>query len=1287
MDPRDPDAEEVERLAEKYAERLRRGEAPDIDEYVSAHPHLEASIRHVLKAIGLMEGVKPSNRELRSTGAARQSLDTEDPVSVDNYEVVRRIGRGGMGRVFEAKAPDATRVALKLIHPHLLQEEGYVARFLQEARLGERVSHPGVVRTLDSGTYHSPAGEAPYLVLEYVEGQDLKGLLTEVEVVPERLARHIGVCVADALTAVHEAGIVHRDLKPENVIITAEEDVKLMDMGVGLLLEQEQRLSRTGQFVGSLLYAAPEQLSGERPDGRTDLYALGLLLYELVTGALPRRGGLVKGAEPIAAGAVTGAGPFFQSVLRTLLQTEPADRFESAAALATVLREGESSAWWQTHRERLGPRPTQGRRSTKPFHGRVDELDALDEAWADVRSGRGRCVWIEGEAGMGKSRLLARWLENRSDTGVAVDPIIVRHEPGEQGVATTPMATAILERLGTPDVSAAMASLLRETPFLAAPMARFLRGAIDDTSTAQLPSAAIGACYVAILRSFTAEEPLILLIEDLHFAPEQIHSLFVYLAKNLEDEGILLIGSTRPGGASRAAEAVKRLEGASFLTLRGLSHAEGEDLFVSASGRPEWGRIAMQVTTKAEGNPLFLLEFARTLRASSRSITGEVEIPSSIRSLFEARLDAVGPEDRELMEVAACYGAEFDPRIVARAAGLGEVAALKAMARIGRYHGVIHTEGANYRFDHHLLQETLYEQTHAALRANYHARLAESAEASHGDTPPERLPGPDAVQLSRQWLLGARPEAAAPYLKRGIEFLRARGESPRVLDLLELAVAHESVFETNLRAYVNMLMAAFSLQRAPHEEVRARMQTALARHEEADDPQLHAEMLGILGKSEEFLGLYDDANRNFQASLAIHERVGNPRGCAAGNAQLARICMLEGRREEAVGLLHRALGFAKELNDPAVEWHSHSGLAAAYMQLDRYDDAHEQAQAMVDCGKAARDAPSETIGRSALSRILLRRGRYREALDISLAVERAHREVGLQRNRIVASLTLIDAWLELGELDNARSRINDALRIGAAIGERDLLSVVQALDAQEHLARGNLTQAHDAVTAAEASAVGVTMPLWRYRSWVARYEVDMAIGRHADAAARLAQAEKDIGNLVDAYGRSQMLAARAALALEEDAPEAAARDLDEGLALYAETGVETGRGMLLVSRALAATRLGEKDEASERLREAADWARETETISVLALSHAYLGRSATQDILAAKVLLERDGARITALARMASYFALWEATWSLPFLKEARRILAELEARARPEDREALLQNVRLHRAIHEAQP
>ena len=178
---------------------------------------------------------------------------------------------------------------------------------------------------------------------------------------PEDLCRHIGREVTSGLAAIHEAGVLHRDLKPENVLVTPDHEVKVMDLGIALPLDDLMRLSRTGQFVGTVRYSAPEQLTGGKAqvDGRTDLYALGLVLFESATGRHPLpAGGLVSTmrahleTQPERLADVrSDLTPFFGAFVHALLEKSPGDRVPDAQTAGSILAEGEASAWW---RERAG---------------------------------------------------------------------------------------------------------------------------------------------------------------------------------------------------------------------------------------------------------------------------------------------------------------------------------------------------------------------------------------------------------------------------------------------------------------------------------------------------------------------------------------------------------------------------------------------------------------------------------------------------------------------------------------------------------------------------------------------------------------------------------------------------------------------------------------------------------------------------------------------------------------------------------------------------------------------
>ncbi len=209
--------------------------------------------------------------------------------TIAGYELLERVGEGGTAEVYRARHPERGPCAFKVLRTRLRSDPTAVKRFLREAGYGARVEHAGVVRTYDYGE----AEGLHYLALEWASGKPLSDLLRSGPVAPE-LASALTSQLAVALAAAHGAGIIHRDLKPENIMYDeATGRVKLLDFGIArdAELPSEERLTRTGFFVGTLHYVAPEALSGELVDSRADIYSLATITYYLLTGRHPYSGG------------------------------------------------------------------------------------------------------------------------------------------------------------------------------------------------------------------------------------------------------------------------------------------------------------------------------------------------------------------------------------------------------------------------------------------------------------------------------------------------------------------------------------------------------------------------------------------------------------------------------------------------------------------------------------------------------------------------------------------------------------------------------------------------------------------------------------------------------------------------------------------------------------------------------------------------------------------------------------------------------------------------------------
>jgi serine/threonine-protein kinase len=268
---------------------------------------------------------------------------------IDEYELKELLARSGMASIF--KAVDTTTgqtVAFKIPHPHLESDVVFFERFRREEKVGQRLDHPSIVKV-----FAPKQKNHTYMAMELVEGRSLRATIQEQRQLPVERALELARGVTEALVYMHAQGIVHRDIKPENILLVGDHGLKILDFGIALD-ESARRLTWAGlsTTLGTPDYMAPEQVGGRRGDARTDVYSVGMLLYEMLTGNLP-----FSAANPHAlmraktnddpkppSYYLPSIDPALEALIMRALARDPRERFDTAAELLEALRDPAAAA-------------------------------------------------------------------------------------------------------------------------------------------------------------------------------------------------------------------------------------------------------------------------------------------------------------------------------------------------------------------------------------------------------------------------------------------------------------------------------------------------------------------------------------------------------------------------------------------------------------------------------------------------------------------------------------------------------------------------------------------------------------------------------------------------------------------------------------------------------------------------------------------------------------------------------------------------------------------------------
>lgn len=979
------------------------------------------------------------------------------------YEILRVLGSGGMGEVYLARrAPLGDAVAIKRLLPERDTPENH-ARFLTEARAAAHIRHPNVVNVFDFG---DPPGQPPYIVMEYLEGPTLAEELQEHGRLSVQRALPMFASICAAVEAGHRRGIIHRDIKPANVILSVTDDghelVKVLDFGVAQMATgDEPKRTNPGEILGTVQYMAPEQAMGEPVGPTTDVFTLGIVLYEMLTGVLPFEAKtrlatlmrLTEGEFRSPRELVAKLPNAVVDAIHAALQVDPSARPPGPEILARMAgadratravprpaarsKSGAHSVASKNDRAAAAPSPkelTRARPVYEAFVGRTRELEGMRDELNAARQGRGRIVVVHGEAGVGKSSLIAELLKTATTEGA----VTLHGSFYDYEASRPPPYETFLGMLG--NTSDGLDEALDPTRH-------------DDDADRWQAFAAVTDAVAAK----AVGRPLIVALEDLQWANQLDLDLITHLHRVLGAAGAAFVVSARTGDLRKGelaawCERGSRGHSTIMLPVAPLDEADVRQWFDAAFGtirlRPhELSRLA----SVTGGLPYYLVELTRHL-VGAKSIEwseagwqvldlDSAQLPQSVSGLLEGRISDLSEDVRAILELASVVGDEFRFDTVMAASGQAEEELEKTLE--SAVHELLITEvgvsaGNDYRFRSSPMRQVIYAGIPRRRRQRAHAAVVAALEAVHAGHLERITPMltyhytalEDWQRAFRSGLVAAerslaqhdndRARAAVDRARIAADRMRATGEGPNADELVRLDLLGGEVLSRIGRSDKARDVLTDAWQRVksvPASSLRGNLRLALAR----------AEMS---------LGNLEAAAKHARAAAGIADARGERVEGLRARVTLASYLTRTGGSEEAADLLDTVLTDQTEDDPLALRSLAHRERAWLCLKLGDFSAAQQHAEEALSLARASGDLLSEHLS------VAVKAGTYGEAGDYaasvplhSRALELARR-LCLRRREAISLANLGEAFFGLRRFDEALDHFRRALEIFTEISDR-----------------------------------------------------------------------------------------------------------------------------------------------------------------------------------------------------------------------------------------------------------
>lgn len=1081
-------------------------------------------------------------------------------------------------------------VALKVISKRLAHTERSVLEFIQEFRLMTQLRHQNCCEVADYGLL--PDG-VPYLTMEVVPGQGLDELIP----IPADRFEPVLSQILRPLAYIHARGFVHCDLKSQNVRVRPDGVVKLMDYG---LMEYAGRTD--GPIKGTLAYMSPEMIKRGLIDRRADLYSVGCLAYELLTGHVPfakdRPGDVLRahlGDPPVPPSKLRpGIDPRHEAIVLKLMQKDPIDRYQSADEVLAALGLDEGGA-------------TGGGLLTSPLMGRAQEMAKLFVHLARIVTGKaGGVVWVGGPAGIGKTRLIKEFgfnvqLENLPfATGVSHEFAQAPYGPF-LGLLRG-LLPAFKEAI--PDAfvkhGPVLAKLLPELTLDASGQGFVPAPALESASNEKLR---LQATITDLICTLARRRGTMLVLEDWQWADPLSWEVFDNLVRVSTDLPLLVLVSSRQGAPEGTPYKIAKIN------LAPLNETGVKRIAASMLGTPDVpeGVIAPLVEL-GEGNPYQVEILLEHLVANGLLVKEEgawhtrgdlspESLPKGLRALLAQKITALPDGAQRLARIAAVFGNGFSIEQMLHVAGIGDEELFQAIGQLMQAQVLLQDDGGRYAFAQDQLRDLVYLGMAEADQQELHGAVARALEEQQHGVAPAEMPLEALMPITDQYLAADVTHKTIAYaLEAGLRNLGLFANGPAETYLAAGLTRIDPEDPTLLSVRLNYLAGLGEvLHRTGRVEVaRERYEEAIAVAEELGDRFLLGRLLAaqarILQGMDELLDALEHGARAVRVATDAGDDVGAAR-CLLVNAR-SRYYM--GHEVEAIADLTEALELARATGDTACLGEALAYIGDMYVATDSGKLGEGMAclnEAVVLLGEVG-DKQGVMTARAMLGNAQSKLGDYAAARSAFGEALGLAREVGNHPEICSAQIGLASNALELGDFQEAvtlaRAGAQEALNVQSTY-QMGTGVAVEAY-AQAHL--GHLGEARALMHVATDLAGELNHKHMESRIQQYRAEILLLLGQldeAARAAERLQRLMRETGNLEP---QARLYALLGEVLGRQGDFEGASEYLEASLAIATLGLVRGAEVRVLKSKAWLSMRTGRWDQAREQATSALAQARD-----------------------------------------------------------------------------------------------